>query len=210
MTYLILCGGQYDRWTIPKQLTDIGGEPLVARTIRLLRENGVSDIAISSNDSRFEGFGVPVIQHENHWRVHERGETGYWVDAFPPSARPTCYLFGDVVFSPEAINTIVETDTDGIQFFASAPPFAPNYSKGYAEPFAFKVRDQQRFRKAISYIKENAYAGVFTRHPIAWELWQVINRENPRVINYWNYVAINDYTCDIDRPEDVHRIIQTM
>ena len=51
MKYIIMCGGTYKRWDTPRQLTEIRGEPLIARTIQLLKEAGVSDIAISSNNS---------------------------------------------------------------------------------------------------------------------------------------------------------------
>lgn len=203
MKYIIMCGGTYYAWKTPRQLTEIQGEPIVARTIRLLRENGVDDIAISTNDKRFLGFGVPLLFHFNDFDTYGRG---CWVEAFYPTEDPACYIMGDVVFSPEAIKTIVNEQTDGIQFFASCPPFAPQYTKQWAEPFAFKVADQKRFRAAINYVKLNETTGLFHRRPIAWELWQVINHQNPNEINYSNYRAINDYTCDIDAPEDVERI----
>ena len=50
MFYIIMCGGTYKKWETPRQLTKVCGEPIVARTIRLLREQGVDDIAISSNN----------------------------------------------------------------------------------------------------------------------------------------------------------------
>ena len=83
MKYIIMCGGNYTRFEKPKQLTEIDGEPLVARTIRLLREAGVEDIAISSNDARFEAFGLPVLHHENGWTVRGSEDCdGWWVDCF--------------------------------------------------------------------------------------------------------------------------------
>lgn len=204
MKYIIMCGGRYDEWETPRQLTEICGEAVVARTIRLLTECGASDIAISTNDERFEGFGVSILRHHNPFVGY--GVGGTWVDAFYPTESPACYLMGDVVFSPEAIRTIVDTETDGIEFFASAPPFSEYYTKRWAEPFAFKVTDQSRFRSAINYVRENESTGIFSRRPIAWELWQVINGENVRVINFRNYTVINDYTCDIDEAEDVPKI----
>lgn len=211
MKYIIMCGGTYEAWETPRQLTEINGEAIVARTIRLLKAAGVKDIAISSKDKRFSSLGVPVLQHDNDLDVKaDKTSTGYWVDAFYPMEDPACYLMGDVVFSPDAIKTITETDTNGIMFFASRPPFSPAYIKPWAEPFAFKVADQKRFRAAIDYVKSNIHSGVFVRHPIAWELWQVINGENPRTINFYNYVAINDYTCDIDRPQDAVDIAEVL
>ena len=96
----------------------------------------------------------------------------------------------------------VETDTDDIEFFASSPPFSKDYIKPWAEPFAFKVRNTDHLKNAISLTKQYADRGLFNREPIAWELWQVIQATPLNNINYHNYVAINDYTCDIDSGED--------
>ena len=210
MKHVIMCGGRYYAWQIPRQLTEINGEPIIARTIRLLRNAGVEDIVISASDTRFKQFGVPVLEHENGFDVQEGRTVDCWVSAFYPTPDPVCYIMGDVVFSPQAIKTIVETETDTIQFFASCPPFADEYIKPWAEPFAFKVVDQTRFRWAIEYCKRNLDTGVFRRHPIAWELWQVINSDDPKRINYGNYVAINDYTCDVDDAYDAFKISEVI
>lgn len=210
MQYIIMCGGQYDAWNQPRQLTMINGEPIVMRTIRLLIAAGVTDIAISSNDERFEACGVPILRHENKFAVHENDVEGAWADAFYPTDAPVCYVFGDVVFSPEAIRTIVNTQTDSIQFFASAPPFDPRYFKPWAEPFAFKVVNQQAFREAVEFIRQNNRAAFFDRLPISWELWQVIRHKPYNEIDHTSYVTINDYTCDIDNPEDIKQIEEAL
>lgn len=206
MKYIIMCGGRYNEWTVPRQITPINGEPVVARTIRLLRENDVTDIAISTSNGVFEQFGVPLLHHEN---TFDR-KSGAWVEAFYPTDESACYLFGDVVYSPEAIRTIVNTKTDGIEFFASAPPFSPEYIKKWAEPFAFKVVDQKRFRAAIDFVKANVGSGIFRRHPIAWELWQILNGWNVNDIDYDSYIVINDYTCDLDTIDDAKRISEVV
>lgn len=207
MKYIVMCGGRYSRWKTPRQFLKIQGEPIVARTIRLLRSEGVRDIAISSNDDRFAAFGVPLLKHRNEMTVKNAEEvSGAWVNAFCPMTDPACYLMGDVVFSQAAIRTIVQTETDSIRFFASTPPFSPLYIKEYGEPFAFKVTDQKRFRAAIDYVKANLHTGIFCRHPIAWELWQVINGKDVQEIDFDSVTAINDFTCDVDAPEDTKRI----
>lgn len=204
MKYIIMAGGTYEKWKEPKHLAEIKGEPLVARTIRLLKANGVEDIAISSNDDRFASFGVPLLKHSNPYHLPKDSDAKTpWLDAFYPTPLPVCYIFGDVVFSPEAIKTIVETPADPIQFFASAKPLPPIYPKRWAEPFAFKVEDPALFFKAIQETKELEKQGAFWRQPVSWELWQVIKGTPLGVVDYTNYKAINDYTCDIDTPEDV-------
>ena len=207
MKYIIMCGGTYQQWEIPRQLQKIHGEMIVSRTIRLLRENGASDIAISTNIPVFKRLGVPVLEHNNDFKVYAPWKTsGYWCDAFYPTDEPTCYLFGDVVFSPEAIKTIVETETDDIQFFASAPPFAEGYIKNWAEPFALKAVNTEHLKHAIDLTKQYQDRGMFKRKPIMWELWQVIKDTPLNRIDYNNYVVINDYTCDVDDEGDIARL----
>lgn len=206
MKYAIMCGGVYTNWDEPKQLIKINGEPIVARTIRLLRQNGIDDIVITSNDDRFNQFGVPVLKHQNDYTATKYNEcTGAWYDCFYPMREPVCYLFGDVVYSPKAIRTIVEYPVREIMFFASAPPFAEEYPKPYVEPFAFKVVNTERFRKALEAVRDYHMRGRFKREPIAWEVWQVIGgwSLDYRDVDYRTFVHINDYTCDIDDPEDV-------
>ena len=200
MKYIIMCGGPNSE----RPLFKIHNESIVARIIRLLRENGVKDIAISTNDDRYNfDFDVPILHHDNSlsW------DDFYWLKTYYPMTSPVCYVHGDVYFSPEAIKTIVETETDSIEFFASAPPFSRQYKKPWAEPFAFKVQDAKRFFDAVALCRELDEKGYFKRKPpITWELWQIIKGTPLNIIDYTNYTAINDYTVDIDTEEDARLI----
>lgn len=197
MKYVIMCGGKYGR--TPKQLLEVMGEVIVKRTIRLLKAFGVSrdNILISSNDWRFDRLGVKRVVHANEY-IYGHEETHMWLQAFYPMTEPVCYVFGDVYFSEDAIRQIVQTETESIQFFASAPPFADNYYKTWAEPFAFKVQDTKLFFEKIEECHRLDLEGKFHREAVSWELWQVIKGTELDVIDYTNYHAINDYTCDID------------
>lgn len=196
MKYIIMASPswQLGPWKEPKHFAVVNGEVLIARTIRLLKEAGVDNIVISTNDSVFEKFGVPIIKFDS---------SGHWLNGFYPVDESVCYIFGDVYFSPEAIKTIVETTTQSIEFFASAPPFSPDYPKNWAEPFAYKVVDYVGFHNAIAIAKKLDAEGKFKRMAVSWELWQVIKGTELNKIDYTNYVAINDYTCDIDHPGDI-------
>ena len=204
MKYIIMCGGHYTKWEKPRQLLEIHGEPIIARTVRLLKENGANPL-ISSDNPEFGNY-APVVYHENKYLGFGSGNNGRWTDCFYPSDEPVCYIFGDVVFSPEAIKTIVQSVNKDIEFFASAPPFDRRYAKKWAEPFALKVWDQAKLKNAISLTEKYAAEGRFKRKPIMWELWQVINNQRLNHIDYRSYTVINDYTCDVDSPEDLKRI----
>ena len=206
MKYIIMCGGNYPKWDSPRQLIEIHGEPIVARTIRLLKTCGVKDISISTNDKEFNDLGVPILKHKNeHITYGYNDGVGNWCDCFYPTDEPTTYIFGDVVFSPEAIRTIVDYETDSIMLFGSKAPFSKQYPKWYIEPFAFKVADTDLLKWAIKEVKRLDRAGAFHRRPIAWELWNVIKGGDPNQINP-HYMAINDYTCDIDKPNEAYQV----
>lgn len=193
MRYIIMAG-RGGTAEVPRQLWKVCGEHIILRTIRLLRECGVTDIAISTQNDMFKQIGLPILRHNN---------CGPWINGFYPTDEPTCYIFGDVVFSKEAIQTIVETETDSIEFFASAPPFSAEYPKQWAEPFAFKVVDTEYFKQCVDIVRENIGKRVWRRGPIAWELWQIIKHTPVNHIDYTNYTVINDFTCDVDELADL-------
>lgn len=208
--YIIMCGGNYSTYfEKPRQLSVVMGEVLVERTIRLLRENGIKDISISTNYRDFDYIGVPILEHNNSYRTEGMEVKGYWCDAFYPMYEPVCYVFGDVYFSEEAIKKIVETDTDDIEFFGSKPPFAENYHKNHEEPFALKVVNNKHLKEAIEKTKKWEDEGKFWRKPLMWELWTVIKgtQLQTKAGEYpADYVVINDYTSDIDRKGDIRKI----
>ena len=206
MKYVIMAGGRYAEWEKPKHLLKIHGEPIIERTIRLLYENDITDIAISTDNPAFDYIGLPILKHENSYVSREYNDfDGYWCDAFYPMDEPACYIFGDVIFSPAAIRKIIDTKTDSIEFFGSARPFAKEYPKNWEEPFAFKVQDQILFRKYIAEMK--ARADECWRKPIAWELWALIKGRRIDIDDRTvDYTVINDYTCDIDCKNEIKRI----
>lgn len=212
--YIIMCGGKYVRWITPRHFTKILGEELVARTIRLLRENGIKDISISTNNPAFSKFGVPILEHDNLYIANGIGNVqGDWFNAFYPTNEPVCYIFGDVFFSPEAIKTIVNTPTDDIELFGSQPPFAENYIKTHEEPFALKVQDVEHFKKSLEKTRQMEREHKFWRKALVWEFFTVVKNAplQKKMGEYTtDYTVINDYTCDIDNIEDIAELNKIM
>ena len=212
MKYIILANSNdTDKFEIPRQLIKMNGEPLVARTIRLLKENGIKDIIIIARDERFNDLGASKYTPINNNYDYKNKETtnGYWLNAFPQELmnEPVCFMWGDVYFSEEAIKTIVETKTNSHLFFCTYKNKCKEYIKNHDEPLAYKVVDTEIFKKHIELVKKMYDKGLTVRHPIVWELYRSLNGIN---VNWHtmtkNYVAINDISCDIDSMKDVYKL----
>lgn len=208
MKYIILSDSDnVEPFVEPRQLAIIKGEPLIKRTIRLLKENGVKDIIITSHDPRFDNLGATRYEPKyNDYNAKEH--KGYWLNAFPREllTEPVTFLLGDVYYSENAIKTIVNSNTNSTLFFCSdkTKGLSEKYIKQHDEPFAYKVVDTELFKNHINLVKRLFDEKITCRHPIVWELYRSINGIwiNEHTLNI-NYVAINDETCDIDRVEDI-------
>lgn len=202
MKYCILCGGYYEQFQTPKHLLEINGEKIVERTIRLLRENGVDDIVITATDERFDGLGVPRIEHENTYRQENGTQYGYWLDAFYDFGEPTVYIFGDVYFSDEAIKTITQYNGGGNILFGSA--LATNKLKmNWGEPFAYVANDTATFFDGIAKVKQMQDNSETDRMPVVWELYRYLNGLDVNIheVKLETFKVIDDITIDIDSPE---------
>lgn len=206
--YIILAYSNDETFDIPRQLMEINGEKLVARTIRLLKENGIQDIIITAKDKRFDELDVKRYECEtNDFDYIKR--TGYWLNAFPFELmnEPVCFIWGDVYFSEQAIKTIVKTEAKENLFFCSYNNENKKYIKHHDEPFAYKIVDTDLFKKHIEIVKKLYDEGKTCRHPIVWEVYRSMNGldVNEHIMTK-NYIAINDITCDIDSEDDIIRL----
>lgn len=210
MKYVIMCGGVYQKFQIPKQLSVVNGERLVDRTIRLLKENNVQDIYITSNDDRFDDCGVPRLQHINNFRCEDGNVKGCWLDAFYPNFNKNekvTFLFGDVYYTDNAIKTIVDLKTDKNILVGTS--IAKNkLHKNWGEPFAYIVNDYKTFINGIKKVKKMYFEGKLKRHPIVWELYRYLNGLDVNVqdIKDETYVCIDDGTIDVDAPSQIEEL----
>lgn len=209
MKYIILadCSIGFDT---PRQLSVVNGEPIIKRTIRLLKENGINDILITSHDKRFDDLGVVRYEPKYNYYIPNYDDytltKGYWLNAFPIELlnEPVCFMFGDVYYSENAVKTIVETETNDLLFFCSYNNKSSKYIKDHDEPLAYKVVNYDLFKKHINIVKKLKDEGKCCREPIVWELYRSINEQdiNTHVMTK-NYIAINDESCDIDTKHDI-------
>ena len=204
MKYILMCGGKYKDFETPKQLSVVKGERIVDRTIRLLKENGVEEIYISSNNPLFDSCDAIRLENkENTFTSKEGKSTGYWLDAFYPVNEEVCYIFGDVYFTEEAIKTIVNYKTDKDILFGTSDALN-KYHNNWGEPFAYIVKDYNSFFEGIKEVKTMYDKGLIKRHPIVWELYRYLHNidiNTQRIVG--DYVCIDDGTIDIDNPKQV-------
>ena len=206
--YVILANSNDETFDIPRQMIEINGEPLVKRTIRLLKENGINDIIITSSNKAFDNLGVERYEPLNN-DFDYINRTGYWLNAFPFELmnESLCFVWGDVYFSENAIKTIVETESDKNLFFCSYQNKNEKYIKEHDEPFAYKIVDTELFKEHIEKVKRMYDEGKTVRHPIVWEVYRSMNNIDVNEHKMTeNFVAINDETCDIDSASDVKKI----
>lgn len=223
MKYIIMCGGNYkDQFETPKPLLVINGEKLVARTIRLLKANGIKedDIYISTNDNAYCEFETTIIGHKNNY-IHDNPKTnltpdGCWLNAYVLMQEPCCYLHGDVYWSEAAIKKVIDTPVKDTMFFCI--PDRHDGRKGYnikgREPLAYKVQNNEMFNNAVNDMKKMIDAGKFKKDPISWHLYRKLNNIEMEYDGFGNnifntkgdYTTIDDYTTDIDMPRDIPKI----
>lgn len=208
MKYIIMAGGKYEQFKTPKHLTIINGERLIDRTIRLLKENNINDIYISSDNPIFDSCGVPRLIHDNSY-VYENGELkGYWLDAFYPiEDNEVCYLYGDVYYSENAIKTIINYQSKENTLFGTSD--AKNkYHQNWGEPFAYKVFNNKEFKEGIKAVKKLQDEGKLNRIAITWELYRYLNNLDVNIQQVLDktYICIDDETMDIDSPEEAKEL----
>ena len=200
MKYILMCGGNYSGWETPRHLSVIKGERIVDRTIRLLKENGIENIYISSDNELFDSCGVPRLKHNKDYVCK------YWLDAFYKVDEPVCYIFGDVYFTEEAIKKIVNYKTDKNVLFGTS--IARNeLHQNWGEPFAYIVNDYKTFHKGVEEVKKLKDEGKLIREPIVWELYRYLHNLNVNIQTITeDYVDIDDGTMDVDSPDKLEEV----
>lgn len=228
MKYFIMCGGDYTlKFKEPKQLYKVNGEVLVERTIRLLRKNGVKNIAITTNGDCFDYLDVEIIKKKDDFSLRNNPSTmtskESWLNAYYLIDEPCCYLHGDIYYSDEAIKKIVNTKVKDTMFFCvrdlqDGRPAGVN-AKG-REPLAMKVENTKLFKKVIKELFKMIDDGKFKNgvEPISWHAYRHLNRLdlgfNAKDYGFANnifntkgdYIVIDDYSTDIDNMEDITNI----
>ena len=202
---IIMAGGKYDTFKKHKGLSVINGEPLIERTIRLLKENNIEDIKISANNDYFDYLGIEILKHDNSFKYENGKIIGYWLDAYYPTNEPTIYLHSDVYYTEDAIKKILNLNPTVNTFIGNQYALNKEHKK-VGEPFGWIIVDQKSFREAINKTKQLQDENKIERgYAISWELYEILNGHdvNDFIISEDTYLAIYDETDDVDSPKKI-------
>ncbi len=192
MKYIIMADGKGTRWNnyhnIPKHLIEIGGETLLARTVRLLRENDArADIVITSHDPRYEVPGARRYEPQNNHLEIDRFTEELIAD-------DVCFLYGDTFYSESVIQKIADTPAEKLLFFGNERSIV-----------AIKVADGALFRQHVDRVRALFLAGKIEKC-IGWQVYQSFEGLpfGEKTIAA-DYILIQDGTEDFNSPADYNR-----
>lgn len=190
MKYIIMADGKGTRWQnyndIPKHFIEIGGETLLGRTVRLLNEGDKdADVIITSHDPRYDVPGARRYEPLNNHLEIDRFTEELIEDN-------VCFLYGDTYYSQEAMDTILQTETDEMIFFGNERSIV-----------AIKVKDGELFRSHVDNVRRLFLEGKIEKC-IGWQVYQSFTglpfgekKIGP------SYIVLEDGTEDFNSPEDL-------
>lgn len=209
---ILIAAGDATRWGnylgVPKHYAKIGGEPVIERTVRLLKERGQSDLWVVSKDYEIDGVHNyhPKLNPRNHDADKFISSQQLW----HPTER-TIVIYGDVYFTEAAIDTILANDTEYYRLFCR-PTGNKEFSYPYGECFAisFHPADHDRLRYNLKRLVHLYRADVIYRIG-GWELTRLmasvpIGKMHQHKKWLANYFVIDDQTNDIDYPSDYENV----
>lgn len=220
MRIVILAAGEASRWGHflghPKHLVPVHGEPILHRTVRLLRElSPGAEIYIAARRDALAAYavtGAVTVEADLDPRRFDADKflssRRYWAEE-----GDTILLYGDCFYTRAALVTITGTPVEDWLLFAR---FNASAITGcdWPEPFAFRLARhyQDRFAHVGESLVRRYVDGELSRIG-GWEFYAYLtggdlSRPGERA---GNSVAIDDWTEDFDYPRDftewAHRAI---
>ena len=199
MKIVICANGKGGRWNdylgVKKQMIPIDDEPLLHRTVRILKQLGASKIFISASNPDFEVKGAKrFTPKRNTWLIDQ-----YPIECI---TEPCLFILGDIYWTENALRTILTTTPERFAFFHTMNPV-----NQWEEEVAIKAVDYEAFRSGIKAYRQDLFKGL------ANDLGGRELRMKLLGIPYSQYQKNDDMvvhlepdeTCDFDWPEDYDR-----
>lgn len=203
---VILAAGEATRWGdhagVPKHFVDVGGIPLLHRTVNQFSPYG-EVIVTSQNDDRYKIEGAEQYVVEP---ITESWDTKKFLDNYPIWSKNgrTILLWGDTYYSENAVNSII--DNEPADWLVYGRMNASEITGcGYGEIFAYSFTPQSQtyILTKIRYLR-----WLRRHHRIGrcggWELYRALSGADDlnKHTLYNNFIEIDDETEDFDFPHD--------
>jgi len=211
-TFILPCAGDQSRWGnytgTNKHFVEIDGEPLIHRTIRLIRKYGDNpDIHMLARSDDYRLMDVIFHKIEPDMSYADLGKIIQSQEIWKQYNEVTI-LYGDVFFTEKAMETICNNQKSPA-FFGRLDK-SEITGKEYGEIFGLYIQ-----LKDYDLIVEKAMAAVdkyFSEEwgrACTWELYKEIEGQPYRIEQDKqpgeSFVLIDDFTDDFDFPEDFDR-----
>ena len=194
--FVIMADGTGERWEnymgIPKHLVEINGEPVIARTVRLLNEMmpGECEVIVTSHDKRYEFAGS---------RRHEPLNNNLEIDRFTEELIEDnmCFLYGDTYYTEEALRQILDIENDDVLFFGNEKSIV-----------AINVRNSKMFDEHVANVRQLFIDGKIERC-VGWQVYQSITGQdfNKKAVMGDRFIVLDDRTTDINTSEEYNKIL---
>ncbi len=211
--YLIAAAGDGVRWKNhlgrKKHLIEIGGETLVERTIRQIREidEGAEIILIGKDTSyQFEEAVTCTPDFMTSALFYKKPAIFATRELWNASGSTTL-LFGDTFYSQDCIRKIFEQKDDVATKFIGRSSGSQLTGKIYGEIFAIRFGSSQipKLDSALSVLNDLHQQNKLERFQ-GWHLCRYLGNkplESSEVSE--DFIEINDFTDDFDFPIDYHK-----
>ena len=189
MEYIIMAGGNAKRWNnhnnTTKHLVKVGDESLLERIVRQLKENNISNISITSNNSLYEIPGT----RRNEMIYDTKMYNMFYYKALD---NEVTFLYGDTFYTDKVMKKIIETKTDDIVFFGTNDSI-----------IGVKVINHKKFKKYIEEMKE------YKDGRAGWALYRKINNlPEGDYTHCSNFILVNDKIINVNTPKDYEELIE--
>lgn len=221
MNVMIMCQGEQQRLRDlghPKHLArlggEFGGEPILERTLRLLAS------LMPCHAYTAHVIGPPELEAVTPYgavEFHRLAAPGTCIVAGIEASRPiwrgdepALVLLGDVVWSEAALAQVVDAPPAPLLFWGTAPLTAAT-----GEVFAMRVTQPPGCPQDVDDLlatcpcRRWSYRAAQGGH-LRRLYWHAVARQASRPIPFWGlappYRVIDDWTIDVDTPDDLARL----
>lgn len=205
MRVIILADGKAKRWEseIPKHLVEVNGEILLHRSVRLLKERGISDIWITTHNPDYQTEDTLLYEpRDNYYQLDQFFACNHLWRFWDVS--PVIFLYGDVYFSENCIDSIVNSPCEDFLYFQRTGA-SKITGKPWKEGFAMKVAKTNEFFMKLCQLRSELVLGKIKNEHHQIQGYLEGNGMGP----YWGIgphgIEIDDETDDFDFFTDIAR-----